>query len=226
MYSQEDFRPKSNPSDPTKRPKAWLSARDAVVIGAKNRRWGFSDYDIVRRAAAGQVRSWARRLVVGDTTWGGGEISAKFWEEFQFGKMQDWNAGDFEISVGGRFQVEASGVSFYLSDLEMLFPKCFSALMTAKKQPVLVAPPSSEIVAAVPAKGGRKPSASWPLWVAELVAHVHENGIPEGTGTSGVDAMLTEISNRLATRGFEGPARTTTQDAMRAVLLRMREAGN
>lgn len=124
----------------------------------------------------------------------------------------------------GRFLVEVSDVSFYLTDLQILFPKSFDLL----DKPQMVSNPSSApaVVEKARTKGGRKLSPSWPQWVAEVVAHIHENGIPDGEGASGVDVMLKTVADRLAERGLEGPARTTSQETMRAVLLRLRGAGN
>ena len=225
MSSEQDFRPRSNPSDPRKKPEAWLSASKAVTLGARGARNGYSERDLVSRAAAGQLRSWAEVLVVGETRWSGGEIPSKFWEEFRFGKTQDWNVGDFDISVEGRFQVEAQGVSFSLGDLEMLFPKSFHGTPRNKVPKAKALDRTATIQPDTRAKGGRKLSPSWPEWVAELVAHIHENGIPEGHGAGGVDVVLAAVAERLAARGLEGPARSTTHDTMRAVLLRMRGAG-
>lgn len=150
----------------------------------------------------------------------------QFWTACRESKVRDWRSGDFEISVDGRFTVRAEGVLFYLSDLKALFPKAFALQAKRANRPPSPEPELAPSVNVAAAKGGRKLSPSWPQWVAEVVAHIHENGIPEGEGASGVDVMLKNVSDRLAEQGLEGPARTTSQETMRAILLRMRGAGN
>ncbi len=74
--------------------------------------------------------------------------------------------------------------------------------------------------------GGRPMSPLWPEWVAELVAHIHEEGIPKGVANDGAEALITRVADGLAARGLEGPSRSTVQDAVQAVLRRLRLAGN
>lgn len=73
---------------------------------------------------------------------------------------------------------------------------------------------------------GRPKAASWPVWISEMVAFVYEDGIPPGIGTEGVDGFIASIAERLAVAGLEGPSRTTVQETARAVLKRLRDAGN
>jgi hypothetical protein len=87
------------------------------------------------------------------------------------------------------------------------------------------APPKEPEAPASVGKGGRRPSEKWPDWVAELVAVVHDEGIPGGVGSQGQEKLLERIANALAERGLEGPARTTVQPVVQAVLDRLR-AGN
>jgi hypothetical protein len=69
-------------------------------------------------------------------------------------------------------------------------------------------------------------SQLWPLWVAELTALVHEEGIPDGQDSEGVDSLIVKVADRLASRGLEGPSRATLQTTARTVLKRLRDAGN
>jgi hypothetical protein len=74
--------------------------------------------------------------------------------------------------------------------------------------------------------GGRPMSASWPIWVAELVAVIHEQGVPLGDGVEGVDQLIAKVADQLAECGRDGPSRTTVQATVRSVLLRLRGAEN
>jgi hypothetical protein len=69
-------------------------------------------------------------------------------------------------------------------------------------------------------------SALWPVWVAELVTVIHEEGVPAGAGSKGVDVLISRVAERLAERGQETPTRSTVQDTVRAVLRRLRDAEN
>jgi hypothetical protein len=75
-------------------------------------------------------------------------------------------------------------------------------------------------------RGGRPKSESWVNWIAELVCYVHEEGIPDGSGAEGQDAVIGAIEERLAARDLESPSRSTVQAAVRAALMRLRSAGN
>ncbi len=77
-----------------------------------------------------------------------------------------------------------------------------------------------------PVSGGRPMSALWPSWVAELATLLHEEGVPAGAGSKGADELIAKVSDRLAEQGLEGPSRSTVQDTARAVLSRLRKAGN
>ena len=74
--------------------------------------------------------------------------------------------------------------------------------------------------------GGRPMAATWPLWVAELVALIHEQGIPPGDGADGVEQLIDDVADHLAKRSVEGPSRATVQATARAALVRLRGAGN
>ena len=75
-----------------------------------------------------------------------------------------------------------------------------------------------------PPRGGKPLSALWPDWVAELVAHIHDEGVPDGVGSAGQDALIGTIEERLAVRGLGAPGRSTVQSTARAVLRRLRDA--
>ncbi len=73
---------------------------------------------------------------------------------------------------------------------------------------------------------GRPLAAWWPDFVAELVAYTVEVGLPEGIGHQGQSEVIREVCSRLQARGKEEPSRSQIQEAVNAVLRRMRAAGN
>lgn len=75
-----------------------------------------------------------------------------------------------------------------------------------------------------PRGGGRSMSRDGPEWVAELVDHIHEEGIPKGVGTRGADALIDAVDARLEGRGASGPSRSTLKETVNAVLRRMRNS--
>lgn len=226
VLTERDFRPRLNASTPERQPRAWIGVDSALTIGEKSQHGFYKDW-LIAHAAQGKLRTWASRLVVGQTAWSGGEIVPQFWVECERSKVRDWRSGHFEIDVAGRFTVQAQSVQFHLQDLKRLYPKAFADHRKALEKKRAARPAQTVTTADTrQAAGGRKLSPSWPQWVAELVTHIHENGIPDGEGASGVDVMLKTVADRLALRGLEGPSRTTSQETMRAVLLRLRGAGN
>ena len=90
--------------------------------------------------------------------------------------------------------------------------------------PVLELPSSHE-----PIEGptvGRPLAAWWPDFVAELVAYTVEVGLPPGIGHQGQSEVIKDVCSRLQERGKEEPSRSQIQEAVNAVLRRMRSAGN
>ena len=73
---------------------------------------------------------------------------------------------------------------------------------------------------------GRPLADWWPDFVAELVAYTVEVGLPDGVGHQGQSEVIKEVCSRLQVRGKTEPSRSQIQDAVNAVLRRMRLAGN
>jgi hypothetical protein len=72
---------------------------------------------------------------------------------------------------------------------------------------------------------GRPLAEWWPDFVAELAAYVSEGLLPDGIGHQGQGEVFSEVSARLVRRDKLPPDRTQTQEAINAVLRRMRSAG-
>lgn len=216
MLSEDDFRPRAALSGPELDPAQWLSAEAArtAVLAVPGRAWG-RQVTIATRAAEGYLHAWAESYRVGETRWGGCEIPAAFWVEQGGGDQDSWILGNFSTVARGGFALEARGVRFYLPELAMVFPNAF------RRRNAVNTPPTSS--AKTKSKGGRKMSASWPQWVAELVAYVHEQGFPPGQGSDGTDVVINAVADQLAHKGLEGLSRSTVQETVRAVLLRSRE---
>lgn len=73
---------------------------------------------------------------------------------------------------------------------------------------------------------GRRLSENWRPWIAELVAEVHDRGLPEGVGSQGQEELIKRVADALAERGLESLGRSTVQPVVQAVLDRMRPANN
>ena len=69
---------------------------------------------------------------------------------------------------------------------------------------------------------GRPLSERWKPWIAELVAYVHDNGIPEGVGSQGQEELINAVADRLASQGEGVLGRSTVQSVVQAVLDRLR----
>lgn len=85
---------------------------------------------------------------------------------------------------------------------------------------------SSGIAEPASTQRGPKLSERWRRWVAELVAQIHDKGIPEGVGSQGQEELIKAVADALAERGEETLSRSTVQPIVQAVLDRLRSADN
>ena len=134
----------------------------------------------------------------------------------------EWNFGD------NRFSTALCPPETSVRD-KSYFEEWFSAwnieVRLAEDSPdALTLRPTHEPAAAPPV--GRPLAAWWPDFVAELVAYVVEAGLPLGIGHQGQTEVIRDVCARLQERGKEEPSRAQIQEAVNAVLRRMRSAGN
>lgn len=169
-----------------------------------------SEVAIATRANAGLLRANAALLIFQKSErLIDSRVPPVFWWAKGYQALtQNWELGDFETWVDKKFHLQAFGVRFHRDDLDLM-----------------LGPPSSVGKPAAPAKeaGGRPMSPLWPEWVAELASLVHEEGIPDNQT---VDELIARVADSLMKRGLEGPGRTTLQETARAVVRRLRPAGN
>lgn len=153
-----------------------------------------------------------------------------FWEHCAIGPdaILDWQSGNFAgrgLVAGQMHKVRIRGAEFDVGgiiDLELMLRD-----RAAGDEPIAGALNSSNTSAFSPIpRGGRSRSENWTNWIAELVCLVHDQGIPDGSGADGQDALIGMIEERLAEQGLESLGRSTVQAAVRAVLIRLRSAGN
>ena len=157
-------------------------------------------------------------------------IPAWFWEHCatEPEAILDWKSGTFAGRgriAGLMHKVRVKGAEFDISgaiDLEIMLRERDAV----DSQPFAAVASDKVQHAERPSRGGRSRSESWTDWIAELVSYIHEEGIPPGSGAEGQDALIGAIEERLSARGLGGLSRTTVQAAVRAVLLRLRSAGN
>lgn len=132
----------------------------------------------------------------------------------------NWPASSFvgeDTIDGDEVKVKLTGVAFEVGAIIELERYIRSSRADEKPQDAMDAE-----TATVRSRGGRRPSKNWPEWVAELVAIVHYEGIPEGRGSQGQEELLGKVDDALARRGAESLARTTVQPVVQAVLDRLR----
>jgi hypothetical protein len=148
-----------------------------------------------------------------------------FWEECleDEATVLNWRTGRFAgtgIVDGDEYKVIVSGVEFEVAAIVEI------EAMEAEARVVEEADsgPAASEGGGVPR--GPKLSQRWRPWVAELVAHVHENGAPEGVGSQGQEELIKAVADALAARGEEMLARSTVQPIVQAVLDRLRSADN
>jgi hypothetical protein len=148
-----------------------------------------------------------------------------FWEECLDSGVTvlNWRTGRFAgtgIVDDDEHKVILSGVEFQVGAIVELEG------MEARRAHTLPPSDSTGTGDDVIEKRGRKLSEGWRTWVAELVAHVHDQGLPEGVGSQGQEELIKAVADALATRGEETLGRSTVQPVVQAVLDRLRPADN
>lgn len=191
----------------------WISASDTIRLVRTSTLSSTANVAIAKRAHAGLIRTRAKLVLINDEMrHQDAELPTRFWwAEGHAALTQNWELGDFETSIGREIVIQAFGVRFHRDDVRDMVPSAFGDRAPA-------APPSKA--------AGRRMSPLWPDWVAELAVIVHEEGISDGEGATGSEDLIARVADGLAKRGLEGPTRTTVQEAAKAVLLRLRDAGN
>jgi hypothetical protein len=167
-----------------------------------------SEIAIATRAYAGLLRSNAALLIYKEERLKDQNVPHTFWWAKGYEALtQNWELGDFETWIDKRIHIQAFGVRFLRADLDLMLAPVSQATKPAA---------AAEAV-------GRPMSALWPEWVAELVMLIHDEGIPESPK---VEDLMKRVADRLADRNLEAPSRTTAQETVRAVLRRLKGAGN
>ena len=151
-----------------------------------------------------------------------------FWDHCAVGpdSILDWQSGRFAgrgLVNGQTYKVLIKGAEFDIGGIVDL-EKMLREQEAAESSPEIAAQSAAD--APIAGRGGRPKSEKWTDWIAELVNYFYEEGVPDGSGADGQDALIGAIEERLAARDLEGPSRSTVQPAVRAALLRLRSAGN
>lgn len=190
----------------------WISAAETIKRVREATLSPTSHIALAKRAHAGLLRAHAQLMVIDNVQRHPDcDVAAGFWwAEGHEALTQNWQLGDFETWLKKTIRYQAFGVRFHRDDVDRMV----GASHVEQRRPE----PDLET-------RGRPMSALWPEWVAELVSLVHEEGMPEGSGTNGTEELISSVANRLAARGLEAPARTTVQETVKTVLRRLRSAG-
>jgi hypothetical protein len=134
----------------------------------------------------------------------------------------NWHSGRFAgrgIVDGDEYKAVISGVEFEVAAIVDI-----EGVELRRKVHQEPTGQTAAVAAAETAMVGRRPSERWRPWIAELVAHIHEHGIPEGIGSQGQEELISAVADALASRGEEGLGRSTVQPVVQAVLDRLRDA--
>lgn len=194
-------------------PNEWLRAAEALSLMTKAYPGGGGTFTLAKRAHVGLIRTHADLFIAGAEQRANFEVPKAFWwAEGKVALEQNWTTGDFETWIEGRARLQAFGVKFHKQGVLEMLPRAARAVSE---------PPPLQVQTR-----GRPRSEAWPQWVAELVAYIHEEGMPAGEGTRGQDELIAAVEDRLSGRGLEAPSRTTVQETAKAVLLRLREPEN
>lgn len=196
----------------------WLSAAMALKLVESALGEGAQAREaIAARAHDGLVPTRATRLVKDGRPSDDVEVPKEFWwARGRPALQQNWVSGDFSTTINQARRWHAYGVRFQAKAIEAMLPEDGLGGVSegGKRQYASVQ------------KRGPPLSKLWPSWVAELVAHIHHHGWPDGQGSEGQEKLINTIADAFAARGEETLARATVQDAVQAVLDRLRSPGN
>lgn len=150
-----------------------------------------------------------------------------FWEECLDDPdvVLDWISGEFVgrgIVDDDECKVRVSGVEFEIAGIVAL--EVFEREQSGQDGNAKEHAASESDPPATVANPTRKLNELWLPWVAELVAYVHEDGIPPGVGSQGQQKIIKDVDDRLAKAGLPTLGRTTVQPVVQAVLDRIRAA--
>ena len=192
--------------------KTWMTAKEALdhAAGRLGDDAGRGMTAIKDKARLGLVRAKAAKLTDGGIQTAEALLEPHFWAAprgllggASAVPSERWVAGDFQGCSEGFRPCNAEGVQFMRADIERLFP---AGPRTSRSR-----------------SGGRSPGKWWPAFSAELVLYIHDNGVPPGTGTDGIEKVIADILSNLAAQGLEDlPARSSIQGVIADVLQRLR----
>lgn len=182
----------------------WISAARAFDLLSRVLPYGQVGDAVFKRARSGQIGARARAYVVDGQRFNDVEVPADFWGGFSDGLADNWATGDFDAILDSEMtRAAAFGVEFWGPDITAIVPA-----------PKAEATPSP----------GRRRGDFWADWTAELVARIHEHGMPAGQGAEGQQELINAVADALMARGIEPPGRTTVQPIVQAVLSRLRKS--
>ncbi|MEP2734825.1 MAG: hypothetical protein ABJP34_00885 [Erythrobacter sp.] len=170
----------------------------------------------------GLVDSWCGRLIkiAEDQSRTGLDNVAVpdwFWDQ-SYGRLEtsiDWENGRAScLSLGESevFKVRIEGIQFCSHGIASV------AVVGIPEKPVSPIVDKGSVT-----PGPKRNQEKWIDWIAELVAYMHEDGIPDGDYASGQDEVIAAVDSRLAKRGKGTLSRSTVQPTVREVLIRIRE---
>jgi hypothetical protein len=147
-----------------------------------------------------------------------------FWEHCadDSNRVLNWRAGRFAargLIDGHEYKTVVTGIQFEVSAIVEIEREASASKSSESVGDASASNPPPPKVAL-----GRRLSEQWRPWIAELVAEVHDHGVPEGVGSQGQEELIKRVADALAERGFESLGRSTVQPIVQAVLDRMRAA--
>ena len=153
------------------------------------------------------------------------EVPDWFWENCSHGSdtILIWLTGRFAgkgFVDDEEYRAVLNGVEFQVSDIVSLERANRSRDLPTAEDLAIADTGSAE------AGQGRRKSDLWRPWIAELVARVHDEGLPEGVGSQGQEELIKAVADALAERGQDSLSRSAVQPIVQAVLDRMRRANN
>ena len=187
----------------------WLSCQQSVdALIASGICLTRAKQTLLQWAANDQVAARARVVQDGPRKQLDAEVPTSLWSSMRNVNYTDWPAGIIIASNQAGLIVRLVGVEFSEADLRKAMPPPLELKVSSKR--------------AV----GRKPAKWWAQFAVELAVYFHNKELPEGQEADGIEKLIDEVMQMMGPDDDMIPGRSTIQDVVREVLVRLRDAGN
>lgn len=194
------------------RENSWITSKEALHLaaGALGGSNGRGMTALREKARAGLIATKALKVMGAASETHNMILAREFWAPSKglIGAattvpFEDWEGGSFGGPAFSRVGLEAKGVLFHGAQVELFFPPSLKRARTPKLR--------------------RPPGHWWHQLCLEMCRVTHYEGVPEGTGSQGIEALVGTLIERLSEQGVESlPSRSAIRPVVGDMLLLLR----